>query len=665
MTVAGAELACQVQPRAAAPAAVAAVAIDDGPVVVAIVGRPNVGKSTFFARASGRFAETANLPGTTVGAARRDIRIDGRAAVLVDLPGTFSLFDQSEGVPTFWRMLLEARPDAILAIADAGDLARHLPLVLACRDLGLPMVVAANLADEAEARGIETDLGRLSQLLAVPVHRSVGRQGDGVDQAVAAAVRLGATAHSRRGGRARRTSPVPPYPPAVVQRVQALARAIADRAAPQADVPDVLREAVRAGRLSPIGAATLIAGSELEPRRWAVAEAWAGQVERRHHVTPRLADRLGRLVTTPWPGLPLFAAVTLASLALTMLVGTFLASLLAAAWAAAVSPGLTALANAVIPVPALARASLWALDSGLLAMLSVGLPFVLCFYVILALLEDSGYLAAAAVLSDRMFNALGVSGRAAIPILAATGCNVPAIYATRVLDTRRERLLASFVIVLTPCSARSAVVIAALVPVAGPAVALAAFGVVALVAIGAGTVANLLVPGRQSPLVLELPTLRLPIARQVGAKAWARFSSFVRTAAPVMLIASFVLGLAYETGAIGVVEDAIAPVVTNVLGLPPVAGIALVLAFLRKELALQLLVVLAIAEYGASASDLSSFMTSSQLFVYAVVAAVSIPCIATLASLVDEFGWPSALAINVAVLGLAVATGSIIVRLIA
>src|SRR5512147_1636017 len=158
--------------------------------VVALVGRPNVGKSTFVARLTGRYEEAANVPGTTVGTVERQIDLDGHDAILVDLPGAYSLTDRSDGLPPFWQMLLDARPDAILSVVDAGELALHLPLVLACRDLGLPIVVAANLADEAEAHGIELDLGRLSQLLAAPVHRTVGRRGTGIHAALADAIRL-------------------------------------------------------------------------------------------------------------------------------------------------------------------------------------------------------------------------------------------------------------------------------------------------------------------------------------------------------------------------------------------------------------------------------------------------------------------------------------------
>ena len=657
-------LACDVSMPAVPVTLVRALATSASTPVVALVGRPNVGKSTFFAHASGRFAETANVPGTTVSVARRWVEIDGHEALLVDLPGTLTLADRSDGLPSFWRLLIDVTPDALVVVVDAGDLARHLPLVLACRDLGLPFVVAANLADEAMSRGIELDLGRLSQLLAAPVFRTIGRQGTGVHAAVGAAIRLAERGGPGRGRLTVRTVPRPPYRPDVVRRVSVLADELAGVGSSDEAVRGDLRRAVGAGRLSAVGAATLEAADLLEPERWAIAERWARQVEQRRAVREPFADRLARRATTLWPGLPLFALVTIATLVATMAIGTILAAALGSAWAALVSPAIGALVTAVVPVPALARATLWALDSGLLSMLAVGIPFVLSFYVLLAVLEDSGYLAATAVLTDRLFNVLGLPGRAAIPVLAATACNVPAIYGTRVLESRRERLLASFLIVLTPCSARSAVVIAALAPFAGPAVALAAFGVVAIVAIGAGLAANAIVPGRQSPLILELPPLRRPIARQVARKAWFRFRAFVRTATPVMLVGSFVLGLAYETGALGPVERAIGPVVSGLFGLPPVAGIALILAFLRKELALQLLLVLAIGELGASAASLGSFMTNGQLFVYAVVTAISLPCIATLATLVDEFGWRPALTVSGAAVGLAVGAGVVLARLV-
>ena len=632
--------------------------------VVALVGRPNVGKSTFIARVTGRYEEAANVPGTTVGTLRRQVRVDGREAILVDLPGSHSLVDRSDGLPPFWQLLLDARPDAILAVIDAGNLAVHLPLVLACRDLGLPIVVAANLCDEAEAHGFELDPGRLSQLLAAPVHRTIGRRGTGVQAALADAIRLAERRRNLpRSDNAPPPTAIPPYAPDVVRAVGRLAGQLGAGSPPDGFDP-ALHSRLAAGTIPAIAAATIASIDRLEPERWTLAERWTGEVARRTAVPETVADRLGRIATSPRLGLPLFVLATLGALGFTMAVGTRLAEVLSTAWSALVSPVVTGVVEMLVPWPVGSATLLWALDSGLLSMLAVGIPFVFTFYLVIAALEDSGYLASTAVLSDRIFNALGLPGRAAIPLLAATGCNVPAIYATRVLRTRRERLLASFLASLTPCSASSAVVVAALAPFAGPGAALAAFGVIAGVAIAAGLAANAIVPGRQSPLVLILPPLRLPIPRQVAAKAWHRFRSFVTTATPVMLAGSLVIGALYETGAIVPIEAVLAPLSTGLLGLPPVAGIALALAILRKELALQLLLTLAIAEIGMSAASLGSFMSPGQLFVFAVVTGLSVPCVATIGALAGEFGWRQALVVSGATLGTALGAGAIVARLV-
>jgi ferrous iron transport protein B len=634
--------------------------------IVALVGRPNVGKSTFMARASGRFVETSNAPGTTLGAERRRVSAGGREAMLVDLPGTRSLVDRPAGDAPFWDSLLGVGPDAILAVVDAADLGRHLPLVLACRELGLPVVVASNLSDDAERAGILVDVGRLSQLLVAPVHRTVSLTGEGVARAVADAISLAdrRIAVRDRSASPRSTAPAAVYPPDVERRLRedvelhAVGHSLGAAAFADAGLADF----VAAGAVSPRGAASLRLADVLDPYRWRLAADWGTQVERRHEVGPRRADLLARLATSPWPGLPLFALVTLAVLGTMIVVGGALSAALSSLWLATVTPALTAIVTTLVPVPALAGALLWALDGGLLAMVSVGIPYVLTFYLLLAALEDSGYLTSAAVLLDRVFNVLGLPGRAAIPLLSAAGCNVPAIYGTRVLATRRERLLGAWLVTLTPCSARSAVVIAALAPFAGIGAAVAAFAVVAMVALGAGLAANAIVPGRQPALVLELAPLRRPIPIHVGAKAWARFRSFVLMAAPVMVVGSFVLGLVYETGLWASLAPAIEPITMGWLGLPAVAGIAIVFAFLRKELALQLLVALAIVEFGTGASSVGAIMTPAQLFVFAVVTSISIPCAATLATLIDEFGWRPSVAMSGASIALALGVGGILAR---
>lgn len=634
--------------------------------IVALVGRPNVGKSTFLAWASRRFVETSNAPGTTVHLERRRVVAGGRSAWLVDFPGTRSLTDRPAGDEPFWRLLLDETPDAILVVADAGDLGRHLPLVLACRELGLPVVLAANLTDEASGHGIEIDEGRLSQLLVAPVHRTTGRTGQGVDEAMVDSVALASQRVAVREGRRspHATAPASIFPFEVEHAIHVEAGTIRSSNSLGAAVydPDGLIAAVAGGAVSVRGAATLRLSDTVEPVLWQVAEAWAHQIERRRTVAATTADRLAVLATSPFPGLPVFIAVTLGLFAAMVVVGGLLSAWMAASWAATVSPAMTSIVTAIIPFPALATAILWALDGGLIAMLTIGIPYVLTFYVLVAALEDSGYLTSAAVLMDRIFNVLGLPGRTAVPLLTAAGCNVPGIYGTRILATHRERLLGAFLVTLTPCSARTAVVIAALAPVAGPLVALAAFGVVAGVTFAASFAANAVVPGRQPALVLELAPLRLPVARHVAAKAWSRFRSFVLMATPIMLAGSFVLGLVYASGFWVQLAAVIGPVTETLLGLPAIAGVAIVFAFLRKELALQLLVALAIVEYGASGATLGGFMSSAQLFVFAIVVSISVPCAATLATLADEFGWRAALGMAGATLALALGVGMVIAR---
>jgi ferrous iron transport protein B len=632
-----------------------------------MVGRPNVGKSTFLARASHRFVETANAPGTTVGLERRLVTVAGREAWLVDLPGTRSLDDEPAGDDPFWTYLLQSAPDAILVVVDAGNLSRHLPLALACRDLGLPVVCAVNLTDEAAKRGISVDAGRLGQLLNAPTHATCGRTGENVDAALGDAVRLAAVRRAVKAGGSspRATIPAPVYAWALERQLAGEAAALATepRSLGAAAVLEPLQAGVLGGLVSPRGGASIRLASALEPVRWAVAAGWATQAEHRRDVPEPLADRVARWATSPWPGIPAFLLVSVAMLVAVIYVGGFLAGVLGAAWGATVSPFLASVIPAIVPVPVLANSLLWALDSGVLGMLAVGIPYVLTFYLLLSALEDSGYLTSAAVLMDRVFGALGLPGRAAIPLLAAAGCNVPAIYGTRVLRTRRERLLASWLVTLTPCSARSAVVIAALAPFAGVAVALAAFGVVGVAAIAAGLGANAMIPGRQPSLILELAPLRAPIPRHVASKAWWRFKDFVLTAAPIMLVGSLALGLVYETGAWQAIADAIGPATQSVLGLPAIAGIATLFAFLRKELALQLLLVFAAVELGRQAS-LGELMTPAQLFVYAVVASLSIPCIATLAALRGELGTRATVGISLASVALAIAVGAVLARLL-
>jgi len=334
-------------------------------------------------------------------------------------------------------------------------------------------------------------------------------------------------------------------------------------------------------------------------------------------------------------------------------------------WQAYASPLIRFVIEFVLGPGVASRTLLWGLDAGINAALSVGIPYVLTFYFILSVLEDTGYLNSIAFLTDPFMHKLGLHGRAAIPLVAGAGCNVPAIMGLRVLTTMRERILAGTLICLMPCSARTAVIAGAVSKYVGWGPAVGIYLIVAGIAFSAGWGLNRVLPGHSAGLVMEMFPFRPPSLSKMLRCTWYRFRDFLFVATPVVLAGSLVLGLIYETGFLWAFTAPLAPVVEGWLGLPAVAGLTLVFAVLRKELALQLLVTLAIAKYGAGVTDLLQFMDRSQIFTYTLVNTLYIPCIATVAVLAKELGWRRALGISGFTILLALAAGGIAHRLIA
>ncbi len=380
--------------------------------------------------------------------------------------------------------------------------------------------------------------------------------------------------------------------------------------------------------------------------------------------TRRGAATLWKLTTAPLTGLPILVGVTAAMFAVLFVVGDLLARGLTALWTATFAPAITAAVEGLFGTNRFSATLLWGLDGGILAILAVGIPYILTFYFLLALLEDSGYLNAAAFLSDRVMHRFGLHGRAVIPLIAAGGCNVPAVIATRSLTSMRERAIASTLIALTPCSARTAVILGAVALVAGWQWTIFVYGVLLLVGLLAGIGLNRLLPGKEGPLVMEMFPFRRPVVRQVATKTWRRFREFVWDAAPVILLGSLALGALYEYGLVWKLTEPLAPVVENWLLLPPVAGLTLIFAVLRKELALQLLIAFAAVAIGSHVSDLSQIMTTSQLVTYAIVNSIYIPCVATIAVLGRELGWRRTAYISFGTIALSLLVGGIVARVV-
>jgi ferrous iron transport protein B len=644
-------------------------------LTIALAGNPNVGKSSFFNRITGSNVETANYPGKTVALNFGTADFKGKHIGVVDLPGTYALGARSEDQWVARQAVLEDPPDAIVAIADATNLERNLYLVVQYLDLGLPLVLAVNLVDEAARSGIEIETARISDALQVAVIPTVATRGKGIDQMLATVADL-----------PRDRAAVPPrYDIEIETAVEKLVRLISTSLSetpynltPRAVALLLLEEdewLTRAVGETCEGAEVLARARELSadiearvgeplslhlPRaRHALAHAIAQSAQVQHPAREPLSVKLWHWSIQPLTGIPMLALVLVTLFAALFWTGGTLGDAFSTLWETFISPPIQAVVFIILGNGWLGKIALWGFDAGIEAALEVGIPYVLTFYAMLAVLEDSGYMNSIAFLLDALMKRLGLHGRAAILLLAGAGCNVPAVLGTRVLTTRRERIIASTLIVLTPCSARTAVIVGGAALFAGwqYGAALLLIALALLIVVGAGL--NHVMPGRSDDLVMEMFPFRIPAPRTVIRKTWHRFKEFILMALPIMLIGSFVMGALYETGSIWLFSAPLSPIVEGWLGLPAVAGLTLLFAILRKELALQFLVTLALVQYGTGAQNLLAFMTPQQLFIYALVNTIYLPCIATFAVLRKELGTRPAVGIAAFTIVLAITLGGI------
>lgn len=647
-------------------------------ITIVLAGNPNVGKSTLFNQLTGLGAVTANYPGKTVALNIGLAEYQGKAIGIIDLPGTYSLGSVSEDQFVARRELLEGTANVVVAVIDATNLERNLYLVLQLIDLGFPIVVACNLMDLAAKHKICLDTTKLGQLLGVPVVPLIATTGEGIEALIEISLELVKNQRST-------STKLPEYGQDIMGQIDLLTRIIRDskKLLPFGLSPRALaillleqdEEFINYFQMDDEGRRILEKAAEiflqierthgenpgirLARERHGYEGFLADQVQRIGVCPLPLSTKLWRLSLEPMAGLPIMLFGLLVVFMIMYYVGGFLSANFDKLWAIFVSPHLQSLITGLFGQNVVAKTLLWGIDAGIQAALSVGIPYILTFYVILAFLEDTGYLNSIAFLTDSFMHKIGLHGRSIIPLIAGAGCNVPAIIGTRVLTTRREKIIACTLITLVPCSARTAIIMGAVAFFLGWPWALAIYLIDFMVGVLVGKMMTIFLPGQSSGLVMEMFPFRLPKLSTVLKKTWTRFREFLFIAIPIIAMGSLVLGSLYESKSMWLITRPLSVIIEGWLGLPAVAGICLLFGVLRKELALQLLIALAIVQYGPNVHNLLSFMSREQIFVFALVTTLYIPCLATISALIKELGWKISVGISLFTIALAIFIGGL------
>ncbi|MFX4261400.1 ferrous iron transport protein B [Pelotomaculum propionicicum] len=593
---------------------------------IVLAGNPNVGKSVIFNALTGLYTDVSNYPGTTLNMACGRYGSD----VLIDTPGVYGVSSLSEEETVTRDIILSA--DTVVDVVNAVHLEQDLFLTLQIIDMGIPLIVVLNMIDDARREGIKINIPLLEKMLGVPVVSMAAESGIGL-------------ADLKRKLKSARTGNAAPSLQEKINKIH-----------PPAGRGEALL--ILEGDQSISARYSMDPGTEREA-------LYLERRERVNHIVSNViretggeasfSSRLGRWMLRPATGFPLLA---LTLLVVYELIGVFLAGFIVDSTGELMSnyyePAIRSLLAVFTPsgsvINTLLVGQYGVLTLTVTYLIGLLLPLVLGIFLVLSVLEDTGYLPRIATLVDRTLAGVGLNGQAVIPLILGFGCVTMAFISTRMLSSDRERRIAIFLLALcVPCSAQLAVIIAIL---AGQGAAyMVLYGVIIFcLLVCTGTLLSRFLPGGISPLLIELPPLRLPKIRNIMVKTWNRSYHFIIEALPIFAGGTLFLGILDVTGLLDRLRELLAPVTVNWLHLSPEVADILIMGFIRKE-------------FGAAAI-INLHMLPLQNFVILLTLSLTVPCIASTMVIFKERGWREGIIIWLSVFCLAFLIGGVATRVL-
>jgi ferrous iron transport protein B len=657
---------------------------NDNSIKVALVGNPSVGKSTLFSRLTGIGVIISNYPGTTVEVARGKVTHDSITLDISDLPGVYSIDTMSPEEKTLIDFLNNERPDVIINVIDSTRLERNLYLTLEILELDIPVVVCLNMMDEAESTGISIDVGALSKTLGTPVIPAVASKGIGLEELM----HVFATPQSSKSHFHIRYDR---HIESCIQRLKEIDRgitrygAISLLASRDGEVPQGKhkhgfrmkgwRRGQRAHMHDMITTPEELAGRKNRHDGGdikTVASLMRENIERTHNASiseimasnrygeagiiarrvmkygpgsgKRLMERIDSLLMNSVTGFVILAAIMTIMLLTVFYAGGFLEELIVESFDRYI---LIPVSTYLKPYPLIHTVITYTLI-GVQAGFGIVFPYIMTFYVLMSILENSGYLTRAAFMLDDIMHRFRLHGRAMIPLILGFGCSVPAIMSTKALQTARERIITSALICMVPCSARSIIILGLVASFVSVWAAFSIYILLLLIIIAIGYILGRVVKGEETGFVLEMVPLRVPGIHDMINKTWIQVKEFIYVAFPLLIAGSALLGVLQYTGILDILNGLLSPLTNGLLGLPDYTATALIFGILRKEMALETLAVM------AGTASFNTVLTGIQMYVFAIFTAIYMPCIATMAMLNRVLGWKDTALITILTLMLAV-----------
>ena len=627
-------------------------------ITVALAGNANVGKSVIFNQLTGSNQIVGNWPGKTVERAEGYLKFQGRDIHIIDLPGIYSFSTYSMEEIVSRDFIINEGPDVVINVLDASVLERNLFFTLQLMEMEVPMLICINQIDMARHKGITIDEEKLEKVLGVPVVSTVAVKGRGLRELLQKTVEV-----ADKGIRPE----IIQYGEEIETRIRKLMDALPEISEgyssrwvaikllendPQ--ITAMMPEDVK--RLASELAAEIEAihgepaFSVITSERYALSSMIAAGAQRQTEIKPSLSERLDSFLTHPVYGYISSVMVVGGLLLWTFVVGEFLSDTLTGIFGffQPVDPQFSGSIESIIWNGAF---------GGIVAGLTLVIPFVIPFYLMLSYIENSGLLTRVAFMMDAFMRKIGLHGKALIPLILGYGCSVPAIDSTRILETYRERLLAAFAISFAPCAARTILILGLVALFVNVGWAIGLYALDLLIIFIMGKLALKALPGETTGLIMEMHSLKMPSFRVIARQTWTRTKSLIYLVFPIYIIGSALIQLLYALGWLNPISAFMAPLTVGWLKLPVFAGILLILGAVRKEFILLGLVSLVGTNIGAA-------LTAPQILVLTLVGMLYFPCLSTIAILAREFGWKSTSIITFANLGTAVFLGGIFARLL-